>query len=137
MGATTGLVSILLVGQAENCREIKAALGQSGLEHEVIEATGCGQAKALLAGGNVTVILCERDLADGTWHTVLEHALEAGSKPSLIVCYRHADERLWAEVLNLGAHDLLLSEPVVPDELVRVVESAHRACPHLLAKAAG
>ncbi len=135
MGTAIGRIRLLLVGRAENCSEIRNALGQSSLEHEVVEAANCGQAETLLAWNDVTVIICEKDLDDGSWPDVLEHARKAESRPSLVVCYRHADERLWAEILNLGGHDLLLSEPVVPDELVRVVESAHRVCPR--AKAAG
>jgi DNA-binding NtrC family response regulator len=41
----------------------------------------------------------------------------------LIVTDRLADERLWAEVLNLGGYDLLL-KPFDPEELLRVVSSA-------------
>ena len=129
MGTAAGTIRLLLVGRAESCREIRAALGQSELKHEVVEAANCRQAKRLLAREKVTVVLCQKNLRDGTWESVLRHALGAESKPSVIVCYRHADERLWAKVLNLGAHDLLLSDPVIPDELVRVVAAADRACP--------
>jgi FixJ family two-component response regulator len=38
---------------------------------------------------------------------------------------RHADERLWAEVLNLGGYDLL-AKPLEGDEVSRVVEMACR-----------
>ena len=41
----------------------------------------------------------------------------------LIVTDRLADERLWAEVLNLGGYDLLL-KPFDPEEVLRVVNSA-------------
>jgi DNA-binding response OmpR family regulator len=40
--------------------------------------------------------------------------------PVLIVSSRTADERLWAEVLNLGAYDVLV-KPFDPTEVSRVV----------------
>jgi len=136
MGAATSLVSILLVGQAKNCRDIKAALRKSGLKHEVLEAIDCEQAKTLLTEGKATVIICYRDLGDDTtWRDLLEHTRETESKPSFVVCCRHASPSFWAEAFNLGAHDVLLTEPaVVHAELLHIVGSAHRNCPR--AKAA-
>jgi DNA-binding response OmpR family regulator len=40
--------------------------------------------------------------------------------PTLIVTSRLADDELWAEVLNLGAYDVL-AQPFDPDEVYRVV----------------
>ena len=39
---------------------------------------------------------------------------------------RLADEAMWSEVLNLGAHDLLM-QPFAADEVVRVVAYAWRS----------
>ena len=39
--------------------------------------------------------------------------------PNLIVFSRLADERLWAEVLNLGGFDVLMT-PFEPEEVLRV-----------------
>jgi hypothetical protein len=44
------------------------------------------------------------------------------------VSSRLDDERLWAEVLNLGAFDLLLGSPFVQEEVLRVVQCASMAC---------
>jgi hypothetical protein len=44
----------------------------------------------------------------------------------LVVASRLADERLWAEVLNLGGHDVL-AMPFDAHEVRRVMESAVRA----------
>ena len=46
--------------------------------------------------------------------------------PKLIVTCRLADERLWAEVLNLGGFDVL-AQPFYAREVVRSVNSA---CSH-------
>jgi DNA-binding NtrC family response regulator len=95
----------------------------------VAKAVSVKEAKALLAKKiSPTVILCEHDIIDGSWKAILKHARNLPNKPTVVVCSRCADERLWVEVLNLGAFDLLLIAPVVRDELVRVIDSAHRAC---------
>ena len=43
--------------------------------------------------------------------------------PLLIVTSRFADERLWAEALNVGAYDVL-AKPFERDEVNRVLTSA-------------
>ena len=43
--------------------------------------------------------------------------------PQLIVADRLADDALWAEVLNLGGYDLLMT-PFEPEEVLRVVSMA-------------
>lgn len=71
------------------------------------------------------VILCERDLPDGTWKDLWEVVRDHSIAPSFIVTSRLADECLWAEVLNLGAYDVLL-KPFEPAEVRRVIQSACR-----------
>src|SRR5687768_14714457 len=71
------------------------------------------------------VVLCERDLPDGSWKAIL-NACEAMEKaPLVVVLSRHADDRLWAEVLNLGGYDVL-SKPFDATEVTRVVASSCR-----------
>jgi DNA-binding response OmpR family regulator len=45
--------------------------------------------------------------------------------PLFIVASRLADERLWAEALNLGAWDVL-AKPFVADEVTRIVDIARQ-----------
>ena len=72
------------------------------------------------------IVVTERDLPDGNWRQVLDALRPLTPAPLLIVASRHADERLWAEVLNLGGYDVL-SKPFDPQELSRVL---HLACAH-------
>jgi len=72
------------------------------------------------------VVVCERDLPPGSWKDVLEQATILPDPPSLIVTSRLADERLWAEALNLGAFDVL-AKPFDRIEAIRVVGAAWRA----------
>ena len=82
-------------------------------------AQGVRQAKSQ----SVPVIVCERDFQDGDWKLLLEEIGRLTKPPRLIVASRFADERLWAEVLNLGGHDVLAT-PFDADEVHRVVSYA-------------
>ena len=70
------------------------------------------------------VVICQHSLPDGDWKLLLAGLDSVAVRPSLIASSRLADERLWAEVLNLGAFDLLLGAPFEPEEVLRVTESA-------------
>ena len=72
------------------------------------------------------VVVCEQDLQPGSWREVLEQAFILPDPPPLIVTSRLADERLWAEALNLGAFDVL-AKPFDRMETMRVVDAAWRA----------
>jgi len=72
------------------------------------------------------VVVCERDLPPGSWKDVLEQVTILADPPSLIVTSQLADERLWAEALNLGAYDVL-AKPYDRTEVMRVVSGAWRA----------
>ena len=69
------------------------------------------------------VIMCERYLGHGGWKDLLESTQRLTNPPFLIVTSRHADDYLWAEALNLGAHDVL-AKPFYPAEVTRVVNLA-------------
>jgi DNA-binding response OmpR family regulator len=79
-------------------------------------------ARNLLRHYDISVVLCEHDLGTGTWTEVLEHASGLSRPPSLIVTSRLADERLWAEALNLGAWDVL-AKPFDAIEVIRSVQA--------------
>ncbi len=69
------------------------------------------------------VILTEAQLQDGNWVDVLNLANDLALPSAVIVTHRLADERLWAEVLNLGAYDLLV-QPFDAGEVQRILTSA-------------
>ena len=72
-----------------------------------------------------TLIVCEKDLPDGTWKDVFREARDLDNPPPVVVVSRLADERLWAEVLNWGGFDVLL-KPFEPSEVRRVMGMALR-----------
>lgn len=65
------------------------------------------EARRHLAGALPPVVICERDLPDGTWHVFLAEFQDVDLPPRLVVSSGRADGRLWAEVLNLGGFDVL------------------------------
>jgi response regulator RpfG family c-di-GMP phosphodiesterase len=67
----------------------------------------------------ISVVLCERDLLPGTWKDLLASVQLMPNPPRVIVASRFADERLWAEALNLGVHDVL-AKPFDATEVQRV-----------------
>ena len=76
----------------------------------------------LLQRHDIAVVLCERDLQPGTYIDLLKRFNALANVTSLIVASRLADERLWAEALNLGAWDVL-AKPFDPSEVLRSVKS--------------
>jgi DNA-binding NtrC family response regulator len=108
----------------EDSLSLEAILGNSAFT--LFEARDINSALMLLQQHDIAVVLCERDLLTGTWIDVLRHIEALPTPPSLIVTSRLADERLWAEALNLGAWDVLASNPFDRDEVIRCVESGWR-----------
>jgi DNA-binding response OmpR family regulator len=80
-------------------------------------------AMATLKRGSIPIVLCDADLGTGTWREILEESRQLSEPPLLIVTSRLADERLWAEALNLGAYDVL-AKPFDENEVVRIVSLA-------------
>ncbi len=72
-----------------------------------------------------SLILCEKDLPDGSWQDVFREACGLDDPPPVVVVSRHADERLWAEVLNFGGY-AVLPEPFEYSEVRRVMDMALR-----------
>jgi DNA-binding response OmpR family regulator len=83
------------------------------------------QAARYLKWQEAPVVIASRDLPDGNWKTVLNLLTRMAFPPKLIVAARLADERLWAEVLNLGGFDVL-AQPFNHAEVTRSVGHACR-----------
>jgi DNA-binding NtrC family response regulator len=80
-------------------------------------------ALAFLQAQKTPVVFCERDLRPGTWSDLLEQITRLPYAPAVIVSSRLADDRLWAEALNLGAWDVL-AKPFEKSEVLRAVSAA-------------
>jgi DNA-binding NtrC family response regulator len=81
------------------------------------------QAAALIQEHHPWVVICDELLPDGDWRDLLADIRVEPEAPPMIVSSRLADDRLWAEVLNLGEYDLLM-KPFIALEVSRIVRMA-------------
>ncbi len=81
------------------------------------------QARAMLRQTDYDAILTEAKVPDGNWKDVLHVARESPRELEVIVTDPHADARLWAEALNLGAYDLV-AQPYYRPEVRRILYNA-------------
>ena len=77
------------------------------------------------------VLMCDDQLVDGDWRMVLRAIGNVDYASPVIVTSRVADNRMWAEVLNLGGYDLL-AKPYVTSEVIHTVTSAWRRASYQL-----
>lgn len=119
---SAGLLKVLSVSPHEHDH---AAL-QSIVDHSswlLLKADSLSSAFFLLGKHDISVVLCERDLRPGAWTDLLDGICDIPRPPSLIVTSRLADDRLWAEALNLGAWDVL-AKPFDRMEVLRSIKVA-------------
>ena len=115
-----------LISPVQKDHEVLQALFR---EHDwtLYSASSLGPASALMRQNIAPVVITEEHLPVGTWRDVLEVMQLLPDPPLVIVISTHADERFWAEALNLGAHDVL-AKPLDRQETIRVLRSAWAHC---------
>jgi len=117
-------VEVLVVSPAEEDQEYFRLLFPKPV-WRVLSVGSVRDAGKLLEARPVGVVLTEHDLEDGTWSDLLDLAASAPWSSPVVVVSRHADEALWAQVLNLGGYDVLM-KPFDATEVRRVVGMAVR-----------
>ena len=121
----TGTVTVLSVSpHVEDYFSLQGHFSHS--KWELYKADSIASAMAVVRTSEIAVVICERDLSPGTWIDMLEELMALRDAPPLIVTSRLADDRLWAEALNLGAYDVLAK----PFERTELVRSVHLAWSH-------
>jgi len=122
-GLETAFKAVLSVSpNDEDCASLEHIL-KSGWT--VIASTTVASALSVLREIPIPIVVCDCDISSVTWREMLDHIAFLPDPPLLIVTSRLADERLWAEALNLGAWDVL-AKPLDEDEVKRVVNIACR-----------
>jgi DNA-binding NtrC family response regulator len=123
-GFETGFNVVLSVSpNEEDCAALERIFKSSWT---VIARATVASALAALREIPIPIVICDCDISSGTWGEMLDHLTLLPYPPLLIVTSRLADERLWAEALNLGAWDVL-AKPFEQDEVIRIVSVA---CQH-------
>lgn len=115
-------VILLIVGPVEDMQNSKVSVF-SQFPWYTHHARTCGEALFVLREDAADIVVCEQNLPDGTWRAVLDAAASRSQPPPVIVTSRLADDRLWAEVLNLGGYDVL-AKPLDPTEVYRTLTLA-------------
>jgi DNA-binding NtrC family response regulator len=78
-----------------------------------------------LSTNTARVIICDDSLPDGDWRELWQQVRDRPEPPVFVVSAGAADARLWAEVLNVGAYDVLV-KPYVTNEVSRILQHACR-----------
>jgi len=121
-GSSTDRLTVLSISPIEEDHvSLQAIIGHS--KWMLFKARDLASALVLLQQHEIAVVLLERDLLPGRWIETVDHLKSLPTAPSLIVVSRLADDRLWAEALNLGAWDVL-AKPFDRNEVFRSVKSA-------------
>jgi DNA-binding NtrC family response regulator len=120
-----GTIAVLLVGPRDSRRYVLRGILAPPQWH-IHEACTCEEAAKLLDRHRIGVTICDTDVRGGGWQALLGNFEARPEPPKLIVSSRIADERLWAEVLNLGGYDVLV-QPFDRREVLRVSRMAWQA----------
>jgi DNA-binding NtrC family response regulator len=116
--------SLLVVSPLKDDRSAVSQILQNPcwrIDHAANLEDACKRLHAKVA----SVVLCERDLPDGSWKDLLPGLRDLPLIPSVVVISRNADDDLWGDVLSSGGYDVL-SKPFDRRELIRVVGMAWR-----------
>ena len=123
------MIAFVSTGEAD-CRTLRECAGL--VSQSVVSCADVQQARRAIRLHTPKIVVCEvREC--GNWQELLEEAQAAQSL--MLVVSRHADEQLWAEVLNLGGFDVL-ALPFDREELRWALSSALRHSPGALVAAA-
>ena len=119
---SAGIVTVVLVSPFEEDHTcIKGMLGEAKCQIHWVQTRQ--EALRALRNMRAAVVISECNLPEGSWKDVLYQLQPLADPPLLIVTSHHADNYLWAEVLNLGGYDVLL-KPFHGREVTRVVTLA-------------
>jgi DNA-binding response OmpR family regulator len=111
-------VIVLVSASVEDARAFRAIVGSS--RRLVVNVPDLIGAQAVIDKFHPRLIVCDTEIEGrGSWRDLLA-APDATSRFAVIVVSRHADEALWAEVLNVGGSDVL-EKPFAVEEVKRVL----------------
>ncbi len=125
MASPKDAISVLLIDPLDSRRDALRNI-LTAPQWEIREAATYREALEILNNRPIAVAICDVAFGDGNWQELLTDLQGRAHPPNLIVSSRLADERLWAEVLNLGGYDVLV-QPFDCGEVLRVASMAWMA----------
>jgi DNA-binding NtrC family response regulator len=115
-------IEVLLIAPLESDRlSLQRILNRS--QSRVHCFPTCKAALAFLREHPLGVVIANAELPDSRWQDLIEAMSCLAHPPHVIVSSRLADDGFWAEVLNLGGYDVLLT-PFDREEVLRVANLA-------------
>ena len=121
LGVETGFNIVLSVSpNDEDCLALERIFKS---DWTVVAGSSIASILSVLREIPIPIVICDCDVSFGSWSEMLERISLLPDPPLFIVTSRLADERLWAEALNLGAWDVL-AKPFEADEVIRIVSIA-------------
>lgn len=115
-------VKVLLISPSESdAATLRRILSHTAWSFEVAGtlAEGLNQ----LAASPAPVVFCAQSLPDGTWKDALAKISTLTPRPNLIVASSQSGDKLWMEILDSGAYDLI-GKPFKADEVFRIISLA-------------
>lgn len=124
-------LKILVVDDDEVDRmAVRRALNAAGLQMELLEATDCTGAIALLQQQPFDCVFLDYRLPDGNGISLVQQVRAAGITVPLVVLTGQGDEQIAVQVMKAGASDYLSKARVSPQALYQIVSQTirlHRA----------
>jgi len=99
---------------------LASILADFGLD--LVFASSVDQARTILLGQPIRLVLCEGTLPDGSFRDVLHTLKLAGSRVPLVVCSLLGEMDEYLEAMETGAFDFI-APPFRPTELESIVNS--------------
>ena len=99
---------------------LASILADFGLD--LVFASSVDQARTILLGQPIRLVLCEGTLPDGSFRDVLHTLKLAGSRVPLVVCSLLGEMDEYLEAMESGAFDFIAA-PFRPTELESIVNS--------------
>jgi DNA-binding NtrC family response regulator len=118
--AQSGAAVLAVVASDEDRHALERMFTGAGWRFH--HALDCDSALRLIEELAIPVVLCDTESGSFCWREL--HTRAGGpDAPALIIASRCADDRLWAEVLNLGGFDVL-AKPFERQEVLWAARTA-------------
>jgi DNA-binding NtrC family response regulator len=115
-------IRIVALAAGEQDRELlsRLAVEQRWVLHF---AATCGEAWDTLNESRAPIVLCDRELLDTDWRSVIRKMVSAPHLVCAILISNVTDHYLWNEVISRGGHDLL-AKPLREEDVLRAIRLA-------------
>ena len=114
---------LVVSSDQDHRRELTAILQKEGWSP--LHASRLTECQDLLAKRNISLVFCERRLADGTYRDLLSVVQAPERRVPVVVTSRLADWDEYLEALSFGAVDLIAS-PCKPNDVSSAIAQAQR-----------